>query len=58
MDSARCRLAASEVNGIVMNEEELRLLTKEYWKWLRALSDLLDIKIEKSKGTGDVGVVV
>lgn len=49
LDSARCRLTASEVGDIVTNENEIPMLRKEYWKWLRQLSDLIDIEIIRSK---------
>ena len=58
MDLARCRLSAEEVGDIVLNQKELEMLRKEYYRWLRELSDLLDIKIEKSGMGVSVGVVV
>jgi hypothetical protein len=58
MDAARCRLSASEVGDIVLNQKELEMLRKEYMRWIRELSDLLDISIEKSGAGVNVGVVV
>ena len=58
MDAARCRFSASEVGDIVLNDKEMAMLRKEYMRWLRELSDLLDIKIEKSGLNPNVGVVV
>ena len=58
LDEARCRLAASQVNDIKMNSMEMEQLRKEYLKWIRELSDLLDIKIEKKGYSHNIGLVV
>ena len=49
-EQANCRLAASKVDDITMNERELAMLCKERMKWIRELSDHLDIPIMKSGG--------
>lgn len=56
LDEAACRLSASEVDGIVLNEEEIYKLRSERKRLIRELSDHLDIPIEKSGGV-NVGVV-
>lgn len=56
LDAAACRLSASEVDGIVLNPDEVRMLRSERKRLIRELSDLLDIPIEKSGGS-NVGVV-
>lgn len=58
LDEARCRLSASEVGDIKLNAEELAMLRKEYMRWLKELSDLLDIKIEKSGVSNMIGICV
>lgn len=57
LDDAKCRLSAKSVDGITMNPEEIRMLRGERKKWVRQLSDHLDIPIESSSGV-NVGVVV
>ena len=56
LDAAACRLSASEVQDIVLNPEEIRMLRSERKRLIRELSDLLDIPIEKSGGV-NIGVV-
>jgi len=56
LDEALCRLSASEVDGIVLNEDEILKLRSERKRYIRELSDHLDIPIEKSGGV-NVGVV-
>lgn len=56
LDSALCRLTASEVQDIVLNKDEIPMLKKERKRLLRELSDHLDIPVTKSSGT-NVGVV-
>lgn len=55
--AAACRLSASEVQDIVLNPDEIRMLRSERKRLIRELSDHLDIPIEKSGGV-NVGVVV
>lgn len=50
LEAAICRLSASEVDGIVLNEDEIRKLKSERMRYIRELSDHLDIPIEKSGG--------
>lgn len=56
LDAAACRLSASEVQDIVLNPEEIRMLRSERKRLIRELSDHLDIPIEKSGGV-NIGVV-
>jgi hypothetical protein len=56
LDAASCRLSASEIQDIVLNPEEIRMLNKERKRLIRELSDHLDIPIEKSGGV-NIGVV-
>lgn len=56
LEAAQCRLSASEVDGIVLNEDEIYKLRSERKRLIRELSDHLDIPIEKSGGV-NVGVV-
>lgn len=56
LESAACRLSASEVDGIVLNEDEIYKLRSERKRLIRELSDHLDIPIEKSGGV-NIGVV-
>lgn len=57
LDAAACRLSASEIQDIVLNPEEIRMLRSERKRLIRQLSDHLDIPIEASGGV-NVGVVV
>lgn len=56
LESAACRLSASEVDGIVINPDEIMKLKKERMRYIRELSDHLDIPMGKSGGV-NVGVV-
>jgi hypothetical protein len=56
LEEASCRLSASEVDGIVLNEDEIHGLRSERKRLIRELSDHLDIPITKSGGV-NVGVV-
>ena len=53
---AKCRLAASSIDGIKTNPNEIRELNKERRRCIRELSDLLDIPIMKT-GAGCIPVV-
>lgn len=48
LEKAKCRLAASSVDNITMNEREIEQLLKERKRCIRELSDLLDISVVKS----------
>ena len=48
LKSAQCRLAASSVDNITMNEREISMLKGERRRYTRELSDHLDIPIDKS----------
>jgi len=50
LDAAKCRLAASSVDGVKMNQHEISQLKKERLRCIRELSDHLDIPITKSGG--------
>lgn len=50
LEAAICRLTASEVDGITLNADEIRKLKGERMRYIRELSDHLDIPIEKSGG--------
>lgn len=56
LDAAACRLSASEIQDIVLNPEEIRMLRSERKRLIRQLSDHLDIPIESSNGQ-NIGVV-
>lgn len=56
LEAAACRLAASKVDGIELNEDEIYKLRSERKRLIRELSDHLDIPIEKSGGV-NIGVV-
>lgn len=56
LDEAACRLSAKEVDGIVLNDEEICKLRSERKRLIRELSDHLDIEITKSGGV-NIGVV-
>lgn len=56
LEKASCRLSASEVDGIVLNDEEICKLRSERKRLIRELSDHLDIEIMRSGGV-NVGVV-
>jgi hypothetical protein len=56
LEAALCRLTAKEVDGITLNEDEIVKLKAERKRYIRELSDHLDIPIMKSGGV-NVGVV-
>ena len=56
LEAASCRLSASEIQDIVLNPEEIRMLRSERRRLIRQLSDHLDIPIESSGGV-NVSVV-
>lgn len=56
LEAALCRLSASEVDGIVLNEDEIPRLKRERMRYIRELSDHLDIPIQKSGGV-NIGVI-
>lgn len=56
LDAAKCRLAATQVDGVTTNPKELVMLRNERKKWVRELSDYLDVPIVKSNDS--IGVVV
>lgn len=51
IEAATCRLSASQVGDIKLNENELHFLRKEKKMLLRELSDLLDIAIVRQGGS-------
>lgn len=50
LEEALCRLAASSVDNLEMNPHEIEMLKKERMRYIRELSDHLDIPITKSGG--------
>ena len=56
LKEALCRLSASKVDNITLNQDEIRLLKGERRRYVRELSDHLDIPITKSS-SGMVSVV-
>ena len=56
LDEAKCRLAASSVDNVKMNKDEIYYLRKERTRWIRELSDSLDIPVMRSGGV-NVGLV-
>ncbi len=56
LDEAKCRLTASQVDKITLNKNEISELRKERKRWIRELSDILDIPIMRS-GFGSVKVI-
>jgi hypothetical protein len=58
LDVARVRTSAMSVGDIKMNNMELEQLRMEYMKWIKELSDLLDIKVEKRGSSRNIGLVV
>ena len=57
LDSAKCRLAASKVDNLTLNEEEIAKIKNERRRFVRELSDHLDIPIMKSS-SNQVSIVV
>jgi hypothetical protein len=57
LEAARCRLSASRVDSITMNPDEIKWLRSERRRYIRELSDHLDIPIMKSGGV-NMSVVV
>ena len=57
LEKAKCRLSASQVDNITLNDREIPMLNKERRRYIRELSDLLDITIMKSGGV-NMGVMV
>lgn len=58
LTSALCRLTAEKVGDIVTNPKEISMLRKEFLRWIKELSDLLDIKIVRSGINKNIGVTV
>lgn len=56
LKEAQCRLSASQVDNITMNKDEILMLKKERRRYIKELSDHLDIPVVKS-GSGSVGVI-
>lgn len=56
LEEALCRLSASTVDGITLNPDEILKLKRERKRYIRELSDHLDIPITKSGGV-NVGVI-
>lgn len=56
LKEAQCRLAASSVDGIQLNEKEISYLKGERRRYMKELSDHLDIPIVKSNN-GTIRVV-
>jgi len=50
LEAALCRLTAAEVDGIVLNKDEIVHLKAERRRYIRELSDHLDIPMTKSSG--------
>lgn len=51
LEKAKCRLAASKVDNITMNKNEIHELNKERRRCIRELSDTLDVPIMRSGGS-------
>lgn len=57
LKKAQCRLSASKVDTIVLNKDEIQMLKKERMRYIRELSDHLDIPIMRSSAQ-QVSIVV
>lgn len=55
LDDAACRLSASEVDGITLNADEILKLKRERRRWMRELSQHLDIPLQQTDNI-NVGV--
>ena len=58
MQAALCRMSTQQVGDIKINQNEMDMLKKEYMKRIRELSDMLDINIERTGASLNIGVVV
>jgi len=57
LDKAKCRLSAVKVDNLELNPDEIRMLKKERMRYVRELSDHLDIPIMKSSAQ-QVSIVI
>lgn len=57
LDKAKCRAAALSIDNLKLNPDEIRILKKERMRYVRELSDHLDIPIMKSS-SNQVSIVV
>lgn len=58
-EEALCRASTKQVDDIVLNTDELNILSKERTRWIKELSDMLDIPMTGSANRGaSIGVCV
>ena len=56
LEEALCRLTATKVDNVTTNKDEIRMLRGERKRWMRELSDILDIPMMRS-GSGSIKVI-
>lgn len=58
-EEALSRASTKQVDDIILNTDELNILAKERGRWVRELSDMLDIPVTGSANRGiNIGVCV